>query len=226
MGKLAAACLSGLILLAGEVSASPVTYNFTSGQVTVTATTDPGGAVVLSSTVLPMDGVFVDFDAMTIDLSDLLLTIPNSGLLNLSAPYGGYDQIIIESADISPGLGYATLLGQDDGGGNFSFLAGPLDINGVYSAFDSNNIEPDLVGMVVPFTDSSLISGSINIDTGTLTLSGITLATLSGALFGESDDLSIKADIVFVGVPEPSTAALLGLGLLGLGSRRRRNFVK
>jgi hypothetical protein len=216
-------CLVWLLLVASPAIAAPVTYNFTSGTATVTATTDPGGATVLSTTVLPLDGVFVDFDAGTIDLTDLLITIPTTGVISLATPYGGYDQIVIESATISPGVGFGTLLGQDDGGGNYSFLVGPMDIDGVYSASDSTLVNPPAMNMPVPFTDNSLISGSINIDTGTLTLSGITLTTLSGAAFGETDDLSIKADIVFVGVvPEPSAATLFGLGVVVIGCTRRR----
>jgi len=225
MGKVVAALLWAL-LVAGPAAAVPVTYLYTSGQVELTATTDPGGVTILSTTVIPIDGVSVTFDASTVDLVDFLFTIPTTGIISLDTPYGGYDQFRIESADLSPGIGYTTLLGSDDGGGNYSFVAGPVDINGVYSAFDSTNTNPDLLNVVAPFTDTSLISGSININTGELTLNGITLAQLPGAFFGETDDLSIKADITFVGaelVPEPSSAVLLGLGLLGMTSLRRRS---
>lgn len=222
MGKLGI-CALAVSLLAAPAFATPTTFNFTSGEVTLTATRDPGGGVVLAATTVPLDGVFVTFDAMTIDLTDLLITIPTTGTINLSSPYGDYDQFVIESADISPGTGFATLLGQDNGGGNYSFLAGPLDINGVYSATDTDNIAPPIMNVSAPFTDESLISASINVNTGTLTMSGITLATLPGEAFGEPDDLSIKADIVFTGVvPEPGTGLMLGLGLAALAAKRRR----
>jgi hypothetical protein len=80
------------------------------------------------------------------------------------------------------------------------------------------------MNLPVPFTDNTgTISGSININTGTLILSGITLAMIP-PINGEPDGLTVKADIVFTGmIPEPSTAVLLGLGLIGLACGRRRN---
>jgi hypothetical protein len=212
------------LVAAGTASATPVTYYFTSGQVTITATA--GTTTVLDTTVVPLDGAYVAFDESTIDVTDLLLTIPTSGIIGLDVAYGGYDEFRIESADISPAPGYTTLFGQDNGSGNFSFVAAPLDINGVYSAFDSTMTNPDVNDIAAPFTDMSSINGSININTGVLTLVGITLASLPGSEFGEGDDLVVKADITVTGVPEPSTALLTGLGLTALAatSSRRRKF--
>jgi len=208
--------------VSGSANASPVTYFFSSGHATVTATTDPGGVSVMGATSLALDGVFVEFDDGTIGLVDFSLTVPNSGLISLDSAYGGYDQIVIESADLSPGTGYSTLFGQLVGPGQYTFVAGPIDINGTYSAYDSTNTNPPVMGMNVPFTDTSLISGSVDTNLVTLELTGITLAKLPGVAFGETDDLEIKADIVFTGVvPEPGTAGLLGIGLLTMGCWRR-----
>lgn len=225
MGKVVA-CLLWALLLAGPAIAAPITFNFTSGEATVTGTTDPGGVVLLPTTTVPMDGDFVTFDAVTADLVDLNLTIPTTMIIALTAQYGGYDEFRIESAMITAGTGFNTVIGNDLGGGFFSFIATGLDIDGIYSAFDSTTTNPDLLNLPFPFTDSSNISGTININTGELTMSGITLAVVPGGLFSEPDDLSIKVDIAYQGiVPEPGTAVLLGLGLVGLASSRRRNLL-
>ena len=216
-------CLLWALLVAGPSFAT--TFSYSTGQVTVSAVKKTSGALVLSSTNIGMSGNFVDFDAGTIDLTDFLITIPTSGIIDLDGMYGVYDQFRIESASISPGVGYGTFLPVDLGGGDYSFIAGPLDINGIYSAFDSTLTYSPALNLAAPFTDTALINGTININTGTLTLSGITLAEIPGGPLGESEALQIKADIVFVGVPEPTTAALLGLGLVGIASIRRRNLL-
>ena len=67
---------------------------------------------------------------------------------------------------------------------------------------------------------------TVNATNGDFTLGGITIAQFPPPVNStEIDNLVIKADFVFrgqLGVPEPTTAALLGLGLLGLLAAGRR----
>ena len=105
-----------------------------------------------------------------------------------------------------------------EGPGQYSFLAGPIDIDGVYS------IPPAAMNYAVPFTDDSYLSGSIDVNMAYFTLTGITLTELPGIAFGEAGDLQVKADITFTGmfvIPEPGTAGLVAMGLIGMAAARR-----
>jgi hypothetical protein len=216
IAAIGALCLASL----PGVSAA-TTFYFTTGSATVTATA--GSSTVLSPTVVTINGVFVDFDESgNGQLVDFDITLPQSATLNLTTPYGGYDEVVIESADLSPGVGFNNLNNQNLGGGIYTFLAGPTDINGVYSASDSTLTNPSMMNVPVPFTDTSYISGTVDVTLGTLELTGITLTKLPAGLFGETDDLVVKADITFTGlVPEPGTGLLVGVGVTLMAIRRR-----
>jgi len=146
-----------LMLLPGTAAAT--TFFFTPGTALVTATS--GQSTVLSETLIPLSGAFVTFDA-TGDgqLVDFDITIPQTSVLGLDTPYGGYDEVVIESADLMPGVGFSNLFNTDVGGGVYTFLAGPIDIDGVYSASDSTARPPPTESTSPPAAALNLLSFS------------------------------------------------------------------
>lgn len=220
-------CVGLLVLLALPASAIPATFNFVSGYAVVTAEKAVSLQQIVAPTLLALDGTYVTFDTAPIDLTDFEFTLPQSAVINMTNPYGGYDSFRVESASLQPGTPYSTLNGQMTGPNTFTFVAGFIDINGVYSAWDNNPALPNpppTLNAAVPFQDNSFVSGTVDTVSLTLEMTGITFAVLPGFFFGESEDLRVKGDIFFFGlnpIPEPSTGALVGLGLAGLVLRRR-----
>jgi len=201
--------------------AAPIQYFFDSGSAKVTATRTSDASSVVDTTI-SLDGVFVTFDAALGELIDFSITAPLSGAIPMLQSYGGFDTFVVESASIVPGGTYSSIFTSMIGPATYSFLVGPVDVAGVYGAFNSGGPPPFPVsGVPVPFAGLSFLNGTINTDTLVLELLGITLAEIPGASFGEADDLIVKADITWTGlVPEPSTALLMGLGLVSLSVRR------
>jgi hypothetical protein len=206
---------------AASASATPVTYNFTGGQVTVAAfvgnsATPIGGPVVLSLT-----GISVTVDEMALTLNAVNFSVGTSGNLTLSPDYNGYDTVNLDFANVS-GFG-GTLVSVDIGPpAEYSFLIGGVTVSGQLDAsgpFPAPPITDQLFS--IPNVTGS---GTIFIDGSQLFLDGITLGAIDpdGPNFGV-DPLVIKGDFIFIGeVPEPGTALLLGFGLAGLARARRR----
>ena len=200
-------------------TATPTTYGFTSGSVTVSGT---AGSTVLFGDTIPLSGTSVTFDAAVPSVLSILLAGGTATATPLSAAFGGFDEFTLTSFTISPSATY-TNISTTPGGlpGTFSFVVGPVDVVGFALAHDTTGTLPDTV---IPFAFANpTVAGSIDLGAGTLSLTGITLASI--VVPGESDPLVVKADILFTGfeVPEPSTLGLLGLGAAVIVRRSRRS---
>jgi hypothetical protein len=123
---------------------------------------------------------------------------------------------------LTPDVGYSSA-GMFLGAGQYSVQMGPVYVDSVYSAEDSNNVNPPVYDVPLPFTNPSL-NASVDTDLVIFEMIGVTLGVIPGALVGESADLIVKGDITFVGiVPEPGTGLLMALGLSGIAVLRRRS---
>lgn len=215
-------CALAVLLYSLPALAAPVNYTFVSGYVDVTASRTDDPFTFLLDERLVLDGDFFEFDAMAISVSDFRITAPQSGTLPLSSAYGGFDRVVIESLMLTPGNGYSssgTALSPTE----FSLNSGPIMVDAVYSAFDSNNVNPPVSNIGLSF-ETNTLSSTVDTDMVMFELTGLTLGFLPGADFGESADLVVKGDVTFFGVvPEPATASLMGLGLVCLAWGRRRS---
>ena len=208
-----------LLVVAGSAQATPTTYYFNSGSAHITAT---AGASLIVSETIALDGAWVTFDSALPEVIGFSITAPQSDPIAMLTPYGGFDTFVVESATVTPGSSYSNFSIAPTGPNTWGFLVGPVDVAGVYSASHTSGTPPPVSNIPVPFTGMSFLNGSINTDTLTFELLGVTLAELNGAALGETDDLIVKADITWSGaVPEPGTGILLGSGLIGLAIRRR-----
>ena len=207
-------------VIPAAAQAAPITYAVTGGIVNLTVF---NGAVPIGSTVsTTLSGsVTIDMVAESLDSINIVLE-PNIGL-TLSTPYGGFDQITIESASlgVAPGYSSTTIASAPS---SFTVSGGPLSVNGSYGGSDSSLVNPTVTGIPITYSVPS-ITAVVN-SSPSIELNGVTLNALSGAAFGELSDLTVLANILvtdLVVIPEPSTALLasLGLGLLAAVSRRR-----
>lgn len=215
--------LLALMLVPSLATAAPITYNFTSGTVTLRAILDDGTVTSVLSGPSPVSvllgGTSVTFDpdgGINGSLIDFEL-VPASVLnLDLDEALVGLDTISVLNARLV----------NDTSTQSFVSPTGQFFVNTI--------ITGDVSGFLpggVPFGPESVtsidseVTGSLGIagDSITFNLTGINIARFA-QLPGPGPDVLVKADFTFVGVvPEPGTALLIGLGLAGLASSRRRN---
>jgi hypothetical protein len=224
--------------IASGVQASPVTYNFTSGSVDIFATITGVGGNVLDEQDIPLNGQYIEFDDMTPELLDIVLTLAGPVNLSLTQAFNGFDTVTIHSASLQPcapctadNLAIVNFDGSmvtvlNVNVANFAYTAKHLQVAANISA--SNSAGPPPAPLVnAPFmTWNPTAAGTItlNATTNQLIMSGITIATIQDAT-NANRFLSIKGDFTFEGnpaAPEPGSAVLLGVGLLGLLAAGRR----
>jgi hypothetical protein len=216
---------SAVSLWTAPAVALPQTFDFVSGSAHITANV-VGQTSLLVDTVAALNGTFFQFDPSPVSVPDFKISLAPTGPIAMNGRYGGYDMFTINSALLVPGTGFSSS-GVAVGGSKYSVSMGPLNVNAVYSATDSTGFTPPASNVTLPpFTNPSL-NATVDANLITLELFGVTLGIFPGAFVGEASNLIVKGDITFVGklntatVPEPTTASLLGLGLLGLALRRR-----
>lgn len=211
--------LAGLLLLlpVGAAQAAPVTYFFTGGYATISATF---GASTIGAATIPLTGTQAVFDTAPAGLVTFDFDSTGPHVIPLTGILTG-TSITLSNLQVAPGVPY-TNFSVTGGPTTYNFVVGGVDVTGTAALSGLINSGPSPVG----FTNPTL-AGQIQLGTGTLALNGITIGVVPVPAFPPffaGGNVTVKADIVFTGiVPEPGTAVLLGAGLAGMGAAGRRS---
>jgi hypothetical protein len=203
-------------LLPGAAQAASIQYAVTTGVAFISVVV--GGVTIGTASAGMLGSLTIDHAAQSLDGLDLQLA-PNT-LIVLSQSYGGFDLVNIENATIASGTPFSsTLLSSTPQ--SFSVLGTPLVVNGAYGAAD---LKGPVANVPISFSIPSITA---TIGTSSIAFTSFTLNSLNGQNFGETDDLTVLAQINIdptnlTPIPEPSTALLMSLGLGLLAASRRR----
>jgi hypothetical protein len=208
-----------LLLTAPAVQAIPIVYAITGGYVDidvklggVTIGSAPGVALLGDS--VTVDDTALTIDAIRIDIASMMIT--------LSQPFGGYDEITVESASLEGDPSFAT---STSGGipSFFTAVTGPLTVTGSWGATDSSGTNPPTSGNAITFPVLSLIA---IVNTGPLLeLNSVTINSIDGTPFGHPGEHLTIVGSYFVetnllNAPEPGTGLLFAVGLVVLAAWR------
>jgi hypothetical protein len=213
----AIAALAGI----ATANAAPVTYDFTSGFVTVSAFAGAGNTDLLApGTELQLTGGHVTFDsiALTLPSFQFLDSTPQTVTV-ISGIFTG-EHITVQSWNAVPQASYSSsAFLSSSPPPTYGFTAGKIDASGMFS----------LAGPVNQTTKP--FAGTTNSLTGQVTLGGTDMIQLTGITLGafmvNGQTITLKGDIVFEGatpVPLPASVWLLSsaIALFGLTLVDRR----
>lgn len=214
-------CLAGT---AAQVHAAPVTYDFTSGFVTLSADVTNSGVttdLLPAGTQIKLTGGQLTFDAtaLTLPSFQFLDNAPTTVALNTMGPLLG-EKITLASLIVGPSATYSSsAFLSSSPPPTFGFSAGEIDGSGIYS----------LSGPVA--RGNTAFAGTNNSLSGQITLGGADMIQLTGITLGSfmmgGTSVTLKGDIVFEGatpVPLPASVWMLGsvLALFGFAFMDRR----
>ena len=211
--------LAGLLFLVptGAAQAAPITYFFTGGSATVSATF---GTTTIGAGSIPLTGTQVTFDAAVPEVVSFSFDSTGPHVIPLTGILTG-TSITLSNVQITPGVPF-TNFSVTGGPSVFNYTIGTVDVDATAALSGLINAPAAPVGLTNPFITGQLTLGG----GGEMQITGITLGSLilpPALPFFPGGEVSIKADIIFTGiVPEPGTALLLGSGIALIGAVGRR----
>jgi len=229
------ATVLAVVGMAASAQATPIVYTMVGGPscvvgptencVTITAT-DAAGTVFNQQ--IGLTGSQVTFDDSGKNIPSFQFTAGPTGALPLIGDLAGVT-IALNSVTVGPGAGYPTIMivnGPPSGPGTYPFTIASVSAsaNGAFGGaitgpFSFTTPPPP---PVVPLSGQVQLGAFNQFSLNGIALGGFTALPIPSIGF-PGGSVTIKADLVFTGVPEPTTASLLGVGLAGIaGALRRR----
>jgi hypothetical protein len=216
--------LLGLAVALGAApsSAVPITYVFVSGEVTLVASQDDSILAGPENVSLTGVSVTVDTDPGFLDLNSLTFAVGSfAAPVTLTPDYAGYDTFNLDGALVSGTGGSISLVaaGPPD---EYSFSI-TLGVTGQFDATSPTDPTPPNITDALFTLPGAAGSGTLFIDGNDLFLTSFVIGEIDPDGDGGESPLLVKGDFVFVAlVPEPTTALLLGGGLVALAGVVRR----
>lgn len=246
--KLAAGVAIALAVVGGVAQATPITFSGSSGNLSASATFDTSGThLIVTLTNTSTSDVLIPANVLTglfFDVVGVGALTPTSALLDAGStvffgPTNGgnvggewaYHSGLLAPGGATEGI-YSSGFGLPANAGNFggSNLQGPVGLDGLQYGITSAVDNPAtgntpvtstnaLIQNSVVFTLSGLPDGfALNVDTVTNVSFQYGTALSAPNIPGECDEGCTP----ITEVPEPTTLTILGLGMLALGTIRRR----